>query len=102
MPRLWEECKDPGDPHAQLSWILSMIDFEDVLQCAHLVQMHCEWCPWTLLPLHPYKVLLDLSFCRVSYPSSLLWFKSVSLYTSPVFINTMTLNSCVYSSLCAT
>lgn len=102
MPRLWQECKDPGDPHAQLSWILSMIDFEDVLQCVRLVQMHCERCPRTLLPLHPYKVLLDLSFCRVSYPSSLLWFKSISLYTSPVFINTITLNSCVYNSLCAT
>lgn len=50
MPRLWQECKDPGDPHTQLSWILSMIDFEDVLQCVHLVQMHCERCPRTLLP----------------------------------------------------
>lgn len=32
-------------PHAQLSWILSMINLQDALQCVRLVKMQCERCP---------------------------------------------------------
>lgn len=50
LSRLWQECMDLGDPRAQLSWVLSIIDLEDVPQSMHVVKEQCKRGPGPFLP----------------------------------------------------